>query len=517
MTDPRVRFLSGVRDEDVSAVLQLLDEPTVRIESDTADNWRTQVLLLALVDLLGRLFPRLDIAVDDAIPASPNLPPGGATLGERLAEVRQQSPLAPLAPGVADRTVHAGGGDRSAEIYVDGSGWQCYVGSRPSRLAPPQIETAVGPLAAACHAAARLYASLLATVREHAPFADEMYLSLLTYEIGSDPLVEPEVAQVGPLNAFLVGAGSVGGAAAYVMKFEPVLAGTLAVLDGQSLDESNPYRAILAHPLDAAAKAPKVDAVATALTHHEHLRVLTFQQTLVEWEATQPSQQALPLLLVAVDSREERESIQDSLPLDVVNVAVGPELVAVSGHRTGSGPCMCCLHMPQTLDAAAIRNSLIAKATGIRQEQVNVLRVGAVRLQPPTLRAIEAHRRLPEGSLDRYAGATLDNLYNVELLYGEAVVQTGTGSRLAVAAPFVTALAGVLLAGECFKRATPDLLQYALSSVGRGVQYRENPFNPEFGCLDPHIGRSPICLCRSIRRLRLTAEVYGLDVAALVG
>jgi hypothetical protein len=97
MTDPRVRFLAGVDDADVAEVLQMLDGPTIRITARVTE-WRHQVLLYALVDLLGRLFPRLDVAVDLDAPAADGLPPGGVTVGERIQAVRFRSPLEPLAP-----------------------------------------------------------------------------------------------------------------------------------------------------------------------------------------------------------------------------------------------------------------------------------------------------------------------------------------------------------------------------------------------------------------------------------
>lgn len=517
MTDPRVRFLSTSADADIDEVVRLLDEPTIRITCAAVDEWRHQVLLYALVDLLGRIFRRLDIDAALATPAAADLPPGEPSVGERLGAVRQRSPLATLAPAEPAMTVHIGPGDTGADLYVDASEWQCYVGRTPSRLSPPRRDTAMGPVAAACRAGAQVYTSLLAPVREAPTVPDQSYMSTLTYRIDVNPLDEPEPPPIGPLDAHLVGGGSVGGAAAYTMSLEPDLSGHLTVCDPECVDETNPYRSVLATASSAALQATKAVELKAVLAHHEALLVDEHVSTVTEWEAGQDGPRALPTMLVAVDSRESRELIQDALPLTVVNAAVGADLVAVSGHQTGNGPCMCCLHMPQVLDAHSVKNRLIADATGIKQEKVNELRVRAAPLDASLLRHIEGHRRLPGGALAHCAGKTLDELYQSEILYGETEVLTDGGARVAVAAPFVTTLAGVLLAGEAFKQSTPALSQHALGPDGPGIQYRENPYLPEHGFLDPHIPRAAVCLCRSARRLRLLAELHGLQLEALTG
>lgn len=513
MSDPRVRFLAGAHDAELADIVGLLDEPTIRI-TGTAIEWRHQVVLYGLVDLLGRIFPRLDIAIPHDIPAAPVLPPGGHTVGERLDEIRRRSPLQPQPPAEPAITVHIGAGGSGADIYVDASEWQSYLGRNPSRLPPSRRDSAVGPLAAACRAGARVFATLLAPVLDVPASNKDWYMSALTHRSAPDPIDDPDPGAAGTFDALLVGGGSVGGAAAYTLAYEPEVAGLLTVCDPQRLDDSNPYRSILATAAAAASQEAKVDEIEQALAHHRSLEVDAHRLTITDWEGNNAGPRPLPLVLVAVDSRESRERVQDALPLEVLNAAVGPDLVAISGHRTGSGPCMCCLHMPEVLDAASIKNRLIADGTGLDQRLVNQLRVGRTPLAEHHLRHVERHRELTPGALAHHLGATLDALYNAEILYGETRATTATGAAVAVAAPFVTALAGVLLAGEALKRAASKS-PYVLGPGGAGIQYRENPYTPEHGYLDGHILRAAICLCRSVRRLRVVADLYGLELAAL--
>jgi hypothetical protein len=312
------------------------------------------------------------------------------------------------------------------------------------------------------------------------------------------------------LAALLVGAGSVGGAAIYTLAFEPAVTGHLDVYDPQALEPRNPYRAVLATATASAAGAAKVDEVKAALAHHTALTVTTHAQTLHEWECEQPEPTPLPLVLVAVDSRDAREEIQDALPLDVVNAAVGNDLITVSAHRTGAGACMCCLHMRDVLDATRITNRLIAAATGIDVTLVNEMRVRRTLLERDMLRRIAGHRGLAPDTLSHHAGATLDELWTAELLYGETEIRRDDGTTIAVAAPVVTALAGVLLGGEALQRSAPEPRRPTLGVDGAGIQYCEDPYAPQFGYVT-HASPVPECLCRSARRVRHLHSLYGLD------
>lgn len=517
MIDPRVRLLAGVDPAVEGAqVVRALDGPTIRIFSPSGPvEWRHQVVLLTLVDLLGRLFPRLDVDVELGIPASPLLPPGGSDLGQRVSEVRQRSPLRPLQPAEPAITVQIGPGQGIADVHVDAAGWQSYLGREPSRL-PSVGDSAIGPVVAACRAGAHVYDLLLAEFRDPLPMMNEMYASALTYRHAHDPLDDPAVGPSGRLDALLVGVGSVGGAAVYAFAFQHTLEGQLMMCDPQRVEELNPYRAVLATAAAATRQDNKVDDAKDALAHHPDLTVIPISRMISDWEADQPGPPALPLTLVAVDTRQAREEIQDALPLDVVNAAVGDDVLAISGHRTGDGPCMCCLHLPDVLDGKRIKNRLIADCTGIDAKVVNVLRIRHHKLDKSTLATIEKHRRMVPGSLQHFEGRLLDELYEHELVYGEAAVQTQSGGHLAVASPFVTALAGALLAGEAIKHSTATMAQFALGVFGTATRYRENPYaSAENAHLDGHISREALCLCRSVRRLRATAARYDIPVGIL--
>ena len=74
---------------NLDEVLNTLDETTitVRVAGHQPDRAR-QVLAVALVDLLGRVFPRIDVQCSRAATTAPGLPPGPTSLTELLEEAR---------------------------------------------------------------------------------------------------------------------------------------------------------------------------------------------------------------------------------------------------------------------------------------------------------------------------------------------------------------------------------------------------------------------------------------------
>ena len=439
MSDRRLRVIQRAPDADEDELKTALGR-TVRVELPSGTpRWRHQLIALALVDLLGRLFPRVDVVCDTDALADPLLLPGPALLRERLEAARRHG-VEPEEAGEPELTVRVGPGAEEADVYVDAREWQTFVGTRPSQLPDDDGRAiAVGPLASSCRAAAQVFQRLLADLLPQTTTIESSYWSALTYAKGESPFVDPELPVPTRLEAVLVGAGSIGGAAAYLFGRTPALEGELDIVDPQPLEERNPDRALLA--TQAAAAACEVKAVlAAAALDHLPLAARPYQMTMAEFVAARPREQPLAVVLAGVDSARARREIQDCLPLEVVNAACSPTAIAVSGHVTGNGPCVYCLHLPEVLDSERILAKLIAEATGLPFMTVVPLMVDHVKLADDHLRVIERNRDLPSGALlEEYRGVEIEELYRAALLYGEVGIRTASGLEAAVAAIFVTA------------------------------------------------------------------------------
>jgi hypothetical protein len=514
VSDPRLRVTQrGPAGED--AIIAALDDTTVAliIEEDV-ERRDVQLMLLAMVDLLGRVFPRIAVTGADTA-AHPELPPGPTKLTERITEARANG-IEPLEPEHPTITVAIGRAAAPADLHIDAAGWQSYLGTEPSQLDVPGGVVPVGALAAACRGAAHTFAA--ATRSLFSGFAPPIavYSSALTWRHASSPLDEPAAPDLGVLEAVLVGAGSVGGAAVYTLARTPDLTGALDIVDPQTLEPENFDRALLAGRRVAAGRPEKTAVAAAALAHlAPGLDARAHHMTVGEFVASRSRETPLPLVLCAVDSARARRSLQDCLPLEVINAACWPEEIAVSGHVTDRGPCVCCLHMRELLNAETIQAKLIAGATGMNFLDVVVMLAQRVPLPLHALRFIEMRTSRPEGSLTGYAGRLLIELWREQFLYGAATLRTPDGTVAAVAAPWVTALAGTLLAGEALKSTSQPAACWRLGPDpdSPAIKYSENPYNSPGDALltRPERWEGAECLCRSPRRLELLRQRYGLQ------
>ena len=516
MLDRRLRVIrrgagGAVEDQEVIA---LLDATTIRVRLAGEPGWGVELAAEALIDLLARVFPRIEVVVDPAIESDARLPPGPTRLAERLQQARAHG-VEPREPGAPAVTVHVGPGAEAADLYVDGHGWQAYLGRQPSQL-PRDVadELPFGPLAAAARGAA--HAFQLAT-QELIPAPDppvSIYWSGLDYSSAAAPLTIASAAAGCRLEAVLAGAGSIGGAAVYAFARTPRLSGRLDVADPQALEAGNFDRALLATAERSRREETKASVATAALAHLPGFVAEPHVRDLAAFVAARPREQPLPLTLCAVDSREARRAIQDCLPRELVNAACSPLDSVVSGHLTGAGPCVVCLFMADWMNAEQVRYRLIARATRLPEETVLAWMTQNHQLGVHELREIAGRRGLDRGAFDDYAGVTLAELWRRELVYGGVEVTTASGAVVVVAAPWVTALAGFLLAGEAYKRGDAGLGAFRLGPYAGapGLHYRESVYgSPALAQLtNPARWPDHACLCNSPRRRRLIVERYGL-------
>jgi hypothetical protein len=513
VSDPRLRVIERAEGSE-EEVLALLEETTIAVRLPAGrPSLSQQILGLCLVDLLTRVFARISVVVDPEAPADPRLPPGHELLVDRFAALRANG-TPPRESGEPAVTIAVGSGP-TGDIHLDGSGWQSYIGTEPSLL--PAGEAAgeavpIGPLLAAARGAAHAFNLAMAPLGRSSNLPASVYSSALDYSHGSDPLTPADLPVAFRIEALQVGAGSLGGALDYALARCGKLTGDLAIVDPQLLEDDNAYRAILAPRPAAEAGEEKAPLAAHALAH-TGLTVVGERNDVRNFiAAREPG--PLPLVLCAVDSASARRAIQDCLPLDLLNGACNETEATVSAHRTGRGPCVYCLHLPRVMDRTAAKSRRIVAATGINYEMVVGLLITRAPLEVHHLRVIERNAGLRPGALEDYRGATLSDLYDREFRYGAVQVKSGGGGVVSVASPWVTALAGFLLAAEVLKRGGGEA--YAPYQMGFGgplaIKLEESVYaSPEHVLLtEPERWADYRCLCRSPRRRGLILARYGL-------
>ncbi len=196
----------------------------------------------------------------------------------------------------------------------------------------------------------------------------------------------------------------------------------------------------------------------------------------------------------AVDTMEARLEIQDMLPRSIVNAGISGTLVEVSSHVFGTGPCLGCLTMRETMESW--NAEAIATRTGLRPERVRELiqRNEGVTRQDVT--DIITAGRIPMDvilELEGYEGQPLLSFWN-RIGYAETSVSGTNGG----------AYAGALLFAEFLKTVVPDLELYRVNN-----SYRQDLLGvPADGLFtyerDPH----GWCSCYSTFRQRAYRQKY---------
>jgi molybdopterin/thiamine biosynthesis adenylyltransferase len=510
IADPRFRILeNGVGD---LAVLDGRLARTVQISIDADAGWARQLTMICLVDLLARLLPNLAIDCPGDLLASPALPHGPATLAERLDEAREYSLVEP-GEGEAEPALKVRiGAAQDADLFVEGFGWGSYLGTRRPEPIEADPLNPIGPLIAACRAAAWVIRRLLDGILPGSPTAVESsYWSALSLSPTDPASLADEPRLLDPtVHALLMGAGSIGGACVYALARVPSLDGMLGLIDFDRLEEDNSRKALLARRKGIEACEEKVVVAARELDHLD-LEAPCHPETLADYVASREADEPLPLVLCAVDSIAARRELADHMALEVVNAACGDNHVTVSGHRVEDGPCVYCLYLDQVLDGDRTRAKMIGREVGLPDAMVLELRRLEVGLERQHLEQIERFRQLPRHALASYRGRTLDELFSEQILYGEQVIADAQGRRSALQLPFVPALAGILLASEGLKRGT-GMTDHALGPGGPGIEYSESLFQPPVGLIsNPLRWPTSECLCRSRRRIGLMRARYGLE------
>lgn len=514
-SDTRFRELSGTSSA-APDVERLLAQP-VRITVGVGQvAWARQLVAICLVDLLGRLLPCLVLECDPAVRADPALPPGAQTLLERLEEARGHALIEPNPEPDGDPVLNIAVGtdaDADADVHIDGDGWLSYLGEHEGELDGTDATNPIGPLVAACRGAAQVIQRVLGDRLPAISRVEESYWSALTLApVEGSGAANPQIAQA-TIGAVLMGSGSIGGATAYALARVPELSGELVVADAERLEDRNSRKALLARRHDIEVRARKIDVARRELEHLPTLDVHPFEGTLAGFVGDGPRDRPLPLVICAVDSVPARRELADHMPLEALNAACGDTDIVVSGHRTDDGPCVYCLYIGDVLDTEKTRAKMIQRETGLPPGTIDQFRIKRVQLERQHLDFIENHRSVPRGSLAHRQGLTLDELFEEEFLYGEVRLQREEEAQTTLYLAFVPALAGVLLASEALKAGVDDaLVDFRLGPHGNlGGEYAESLMQPPVGMLtEPHRWPDNACLCRSLRRLTLMRERYGL-------
>lgn len=403
-------------------------------------------------NLLARLYPRLTI-IGSGEPAA-RYSVALSELARRInPEIEFSDSKVVAAVLVVGRTPAEVEGPR---VHVGSDGWIVRV-STQEPMDSGESENPFGAAAAACFGAAHVFRLIFGAALPAGSATEEAFaMSLLdldpTARVPANPVLGPTVLG----EAHLVGAGAIGNGVLWTLCRVPALSGVLHVVDGEAVDGTNPQRYVLAAPQDEG--MPKVDlAVREAVRTGSTLDIRRHPAEWGRYLAMLPSPWALDLVMVALDSAEDRIAVQAALPQRVLNAWTQAGDLGVSRHDfLGDRACLACLYLPD--GPSKNEDQLVAEAIGLPDQLIEVRKLlhSGAPVGEAGIHRIAAALGVPAVPLLPYAGRGLREFYSEAICGGVVLRLQGGGDRRGgteVPMAFQSALAGVLLASALVSEA----------------------------------------------------------------
>ena len=357
------------------------------------------------------------------------------------------------------------GYDFSADVCVANDGW---VVSVNDEVEPGLLDNPIGAYAAACAGVAEVLKEILhrlnldeAAGRKFRP-SGALRFSTFNYAVGPN-VANPELPKTIDLNRLLIaGVGSGGSVTAMTLAAIQGVRGLFGVVDPDEVIGRNLQRYPFALAADAESKAKKV-TLAKRLLDQADCECVDYAASYEEVSAELRKCGFMDLVVGTVHTGAARRNIQLDLPRVLLDAAV-TERAELVVRRTlfGQTACMGCYYPKDTLYSEA---KIFSELLDLDTAEVELLRASNGRFTAQQVQRIRNHVSEPNFIFPEPSERWGDWRHKCGRL------PLGKDRSNEVPVPHVTALAGVLVAGEVVKeRLFPeDALNsyYLLDTLGR--------------------------------------------------
>jgi len=421
-----------------------------------------QVMVLALVNLLSRFHPHITSTLPSGITNDVWIPFGAENdlcscmegiaegIGSRVDRVEDRQR--------ADVLISVGDTDTEADhkITINSDGWLSSIAMNDNELNfVSKNENAIGALSAACFGAAeafrRVLESLGSTDRRIRQKYHELAFSALDYSVNNPEAPNPRLpGRIDLKNLLMVGAGAVANGFLLALNTIGGLCGAVTILDPQVYEASNINRCVMTSRNDvgtskaavlASGCNSRIKAIPCQGRYESFRRTLGKRDTVVE----------------TIDENEPRVTIQSDLPRMILHGATGDEIATISRHNFLEGACLGCLFS----ESSSLADS-IAQETGLLSEEVVFLLESKSPITAEQVVRISEKTRIRLSHLQPFVGLPLTELYTREIC-GVARIEVRQ-REINAAVSFVSALPGILLAGELIKERVSEFAAYQLNN-----------------------------------------------------
>jgi hypothetical protein len=476
--DPRFEALISLS-ADASAVAHELDHASVIIRT----NQKHALLGIATANLLVRLIPSVEVLCE-GVDGEVSLPVfGTGAVAEIAHRVVERARLVAPKRTQQTLTISTSGEDNGADLHVSASAWSVTIGRTPLPLPSTR-----GPAITAASAliAAEAVRHLVSRLPGRRIGSGQFVWNLLDYRCTVAPH-EPHATSV---DAVCFGGGSVGSSAVYALLLGGSR-GSIVVVDPDRLTHRNRVRYPMLLGDCHEAKTSWLEAVCRGTDLSLTGRSMTVAQFVSEYD------ERIPVAVAAVDSASARRDVADALARETLNAGVAGQQFHVSRHGFNDGfACVYCgyLDVGSPLD----ETNVYVQMTGLRPDQVRSLLDGAT-LSLSHIEALIARGLVSAHERGEFEGARLQDVVR-RRAYAQAELSID-GEVISIAAPYVSALAGAVLAAELQKAKSPQWwlnrrVDIDCSGYPTGLQSR------------PTQDRTGRCLCRDTFRQNAYRDMW---------
>jgi hypothetical protein len=356
-------------------------------------------------------------------------------------------------------------------IWVSADSDSAWIGRHRPDLPGARHVHPAGLLVVACYAAA---AALRLVIGADLPLPSQDPLVLDLASLGLKHVLISRPIDIG--HAYLAGAGAIGNGFLWALRWFDIR-GQLNIVDFDIVKAGNLNRQLWF--LEDDITLPKTERLAArAQPSFRNLRLIPRVGRLQDLPEKKTNPRWLRRLIVGVDSRLVRRSLQSEMPREVFDASTTDirEIVLHFNHQPTSQACLGCIYPVDDSEVGRMRD--VAEALGVSVDDV---REGVI--SPAAAKIILD--RYPDRGLTMPAleGEAYDSLFKA--LCAKAALRTDGNKQVFAPFAFVSALAGTLLAIETVRRIAGETPTFNLWKISPWL-----PFIPK---LQRQISASPEC------------------------
>lgn len=430
------QILQGYNREDFEKRLMATPIQVAFDQSATFSAEGVAILDLS-IRLLARLYPKMKIVALDS--NSQKLCDELKQLAKAINSEIEFTELKPFASIVIGNTKIE---ETENCFYIGSDEWNVCL-SRSENVAIGNSLNPFGAGAAACFGAANVFRTVFHDQLINGEGDGDFAFSLLNFEHGRQtPEIPFNELDVSFEETFLVGFGAIGNGVLWALSRINKMQGSVYVVDDEKIELSNLQRYVLTLEDDQGKEKVRLC---------EHLnQESVFKPFFGKWAGFLNNRKNwnLPLVMLAVDSAEDRIAVQGSLPKYILNAWTQAEDLGISRHFDFCKDAgVCCLYPPRS--GGQNKSELIAGALGLlhRENEIRTLVYNNAPLDEGWIKSVADAKGVPFKMLQPFIGLPINQFYS-KVLCGGLLITDSKNKQTETPMAFQSALAGILLAAE---------------------------------------------------------------------